>query len=460
MIPYSKEAHQLFHKGALAFAEIEHNGMRIDTEYLKRTIKRTARKIKRLENQLSKSEIMKEWRKVYKEKTNINSSLQLGHILFEVMKFYTEDFTATGKHKTDEKTLGSIDHPFVKNYLEIKKLQKALSTYLIGIDKEVVDEYIHPVFNLHTVSTYRSSSDSPNFQNIPIRNEKIGRLIRKAFIARPDRRLVEIDYAGIEVCIASCYHKDPTMIGYIKDKTKDMHRDMAMECYKLSLNQMTKQIRYCGKNMFVFPQFYGDWYADCAQSLWEALDTMKLKTAQGIFLKDHLKMQGIKKLGDKQIEDKNSFMYHIQHVERNFWERRFPIYNRWKKEWYEEYKDKGWFLTKTGFICQGFMKKNEVINYPVQGSAFHCLLWALIELINSIRKRKMETLIVGQIHDSIIADVPENELIDFLNLAREVMIIKLMKEWKWINVPLEIEVEASDINGSWADKKEVKNGIV
>src|SRR5690606_6500640 len=125
------------------------------------------------------------------------------------------------------------DHPFVKTYLEIKKLTKAVSTNFRGILREVVDGKVHCFFNLHLVQTYRSSSDSFNYQNIPVREEEIAKLIRRSFVARPGRQIIEIDIKGAEVITAACYHKDPTMLAYIKDPSKDMHRDMAMELYLL-----------------------------------------------------------------------------------------------------------------------------------------------------------------------------------------------------------------------------------
>jgi DNA polymerase I-like protein with 3'-5' exonuclease and polymerase domains len=68
----------------------------------------------------------------------------------------------------------------------------------------------------------------------------------------------------------------------------------------------------------------------------------------------------------------------------------------------------------------------------------------------------MKTLIIGQIHDSIVADVPAEELEDFLELANYIMTVRLPEAWDWINVPLEIEAEVAPLNGSWADKKEMK----
>ena len=462
MIPYKRSAYKLLHNGSIALAEIEGNGIRIDTTYLKKITKQTEERIIRFQDELEKSKVGKLWRKVYKGKTNFNSNDQLGKILFEHVIKHMEieaQLTATGRYKTDEKSLATIDHPFVSKYLKIKKLQKVLTTYLRGLQKEVVDEFIHPFFNLHIVKTFRSSSDSPNFQNIPVRDKEIGKLIRKAFIARKGNHLVEIDYGGIEVCIAAAYHKDSRMINYISNPKLDLHRDMAMECYQLNQSQITKDIRFYGKNCFVFPQFYGSIYIDCARNLWEAISTADLKTKNNIPLKQHLRSKGIKELGECDFNEKsrpNTFERHIQQIEKKFWEKRFKTYTQWKKKWFYKYLDRGWMLTKTGFICQGFMKRNEIINYPVQGSAFHCLLWSLIRLVKELRKHKMKSLVIGQIHDSILADVPAEELDDFLVLANNVMTTQLMETWKWINVPLTVEAEVCPVGGSWADKKEME----
>jgi len=182
-------------------------------------------------------------------------------------------------------------------------------------------------------------------------------------------------------------------------------------------------------------------------------------TKDGVPLGEHLHRKGIKKLGaldPSKKSERYTFERHIQMTEKHFWEERFPTYTKWKKEWYDDYKTNGCFKTKTGFVCSGFMKRNEVINYPVQGAAFHKLLWSLIRLNQEIKERGMKTLIIGQIHDSIVSDVPENEVDDFLQLARNVMVDQLREAWDWIIVPLDIEAEMTPINGNWAQKKEVK----
>ena len=343
MKPYKKSAYKLLHDGAITLAEIEGNGIQIDMVYLEKAIMETEEKIQGLQKELYTGEVAKMWKKVYKRKTNFNSTDQLGKVLFEHMGIEAKTFTATGKYKTDEKALSVIDHPFVEKYIKIKKLQKAVTTYLKGIHKEVIDGLLHPFFNLHTTKTFRGSSDSPNFQNIPIRDKELGKLIRKSFIARPGNHLVELDYGSLEVRIAACYHKDPQMIKYISDPTKDMHRDMAMECYKLEKNQVTKDVRFYTKNCFVFPEFYGSTYIDCARNLWEAIMTSDLKTESGISLKKHLRKKGIKTLGKCNFQERprvGTFEYHIAQVEKHFWEKRFPHYANWKKKWYYKFQSR------------------------------------------------------------------------------------------------------------------------
>jgi DNA polymerase I-like protein with 3'-5' exonuclease and polymerase domains len=105
----------------------------------------------------------------------------------------------------------------------------------------------------------------------------------------------------------------------------------------------------------------------------------------------------------------------------------------------------------TGFRCAGVFKKNEAVNYPIQGAAFHCLLWALIELNDWLRARGMQSLIVGQIHDSMILDCTVSELYDVLARVQKIITKYLPRAWDWICVPLTVEIEGSEKN--WFEKK-------
>ena len=94
------------------------------------------------------------------------------------------------------------------------------------------------------------------------------------------------------------------------------------------------------------------------------------------------------------------------------------------------------------------------MNFPIQGASFHCLLWALVELQKWLNRGKMRSLIVGQIHDSILLDCTEEELEEVIAMAVYIMTDKLPQTWKWICIPMEVEVETSKTN--WHEKKEYK----
>ena len=459
MKPITHQAYKLFHEGCIALSQIENNGLCIDVEYLKRAKRETGLKIDKLYENLKQDEIYKTWRKAYGQKTNLGSHQQLGKVLFDIMKYPCPVHTKTGRPKTDIRILETIDLKFVRRFLRIEHLKKAKNTYLQGILRETMDGFLHPFYNLHTASSYRGSSDGPNFQNIPIKDPKIRKLIRQCFIPRAkNRQIVEIDIRGTEICGAACYHKDPRMIKYIKSPKKDLHRDMAGQCYMLPKKQVSYWIRNCGKNRFVFPQFYGDYYITCAQSMWRALDKMKLRTVDGLSLKRHLKRKGITKLGNCNPKEKplpGTFEEHIREVEYDFWNNKFKVYNAWKEHWWNDYLRRGYFNTLSGFRVRGFLRKNQVINIPIQGTSFHFLLWSLIRIVKLLKKYKMKSLVIGQIHDSLVGDIPKNELKDYCEIVQQVITVDILKHWDWIIVPLSIEIEAAPPGLSWYTKEKI-----
>jgi DNA polymerase I-like protein with 3'-5' exonuclease and polymerase domains len=154
-----------------------------------------------------------------------------------------------------------------------------------------------------------------------------------------------------------------------------------------------------------------------------------------------------------------TFIAHIKKVEFDFWNRRFKVYKQWKDSWWEEYQRTGQAQTLTGFVFDGLYDRKKIINYPIQGTAFHCLLWSLIRLQKLLMKKRMKSLIVGQIHDSIVADVPAKEKDDYLELANRVMTVDIKKHWNWITTPIEVEAEVTPLNRSWFEKEEVKISI-
>jgi DNA polymerase-1 len=454
-----REGYELLHNGAIELAVVEGNGIRIDVPKLADTEVYLKDCIRDLRTELGKGEEWEMWRKRYGSKANISSRDQLASIVYEDLGFEVQDWTESGKPSTDEEALQKFEHPFITRLVRLTKYEKAFGTYLKGIRRELVGDRIHPVFNLHIVRTYRSSSDSPNFQNYPVRDKEISEIIRSLFIASPGCVLVENDFKGIEVAVAGCYHRDPNFISYITTPGKDMHRDMAAQLYMMEPKEVSKEARYGAKNKFVFPEFYGDFYASCARALWDWIEKGKLKGPGDVPLFDHLKQQGIQRLGacDPELKPvKGTFEHHVKEVEDDFWNNRFMIYGKWRKEWYGSYLERGYFDTFTGFRVFGSFSRNASVNYPVQGSAFHCLLWTLIEVNRALRKYGLRSKVVGQIHDSLIGDVRIDELRDYLSIVEEVVTVHLRKRYDWIIVPLEVEYEIAPEDGSWFDKREVK----
>ena len=443
--PFSREAYQLFHEGALALSKIESNGIRLDLEYCKTTMEQLKQKIERIRDQIKADPLILQYEKETDSTFNPNSGKQISYILFKMLGLKPVKLTPTEQPSTDYDTLTSYDVPLAALIIQLRKTEKILSTYLMNLVAEAPDGWLHPFFHLNTVTTYRSSSSSPNFQNIPIRDPDFGPLVRKCFIPRPGHLLLEADFSGIEVAIAACYHKDSNMLKYITDTDSDMHRDVAVMCFMLARELVDKKIRFGAKNSFTFAEFYGDYYKNTANGLWTYCQKQKIQVAGVGSMFDHLRTKGIRSLED--------FTEHIKKVENWFWYEKFPEYTQWKQDWLDAYHDRGYFISKTGFRCQGIMRKNEVINFPIQGSAFHCLLWSLIQVERIMSLRKMRSRIIGQIHDSILIDVHQAELESIVALLRRVLTVELPRVWKWIIVPLRIEIETTPVNGSWADKK-------
>lgn len=457
--PTSLDAYKLMHDGVLALAHAERQGIRCDVKYIENRKILLTKKINRLEGQLRDSKFYRHWKHSSKSKINIYSDTQLRTFLYSIKKLKPTKTTTSGKGSTDEEALLALNIPELNVLIQIRKLQKIRDTYLGGFLREQVNGIIHTSFNLHLVKTFRSSSDRPNIQNIPIRDEESMQITRQALFPRPGHQLLEIDYSGLEVRIAACYHKDPTMIKYLEDGF-DMHADMAKQIFMI--NEFDKNIpehsylRAAAKNGFVFPEFYGDYYRNCAEGMacnWGKLPYGRWESNQGVNTSEgslgaHMISKGVKSLDD--------FTDHIQEIEKDFWGNRFREYARWKKRWWRDYQKTGFIKMKTGFTCSGVMGMNDCINHPIQGAAFHCLLWAFIELDKIMCKEKWQSRLIGQIHDDIIFDIHPPELKMVLRMAQKITCEELPRAWDWINVPLTIDAEVCDVDVSWADKKKIE----
>jgi DNA polymerase I-like protein with 3'-5' exonuclease and polymerase domains len=206
--PNTKEAYELFHKGTLAFARAEQAGLRVDLEYCERKKVFLTKKINRLRQKIESSKFGKHWQHICGKSFNLNSNYQLAKMLYKVKKIEPVKLTTSGQGSVDDEALTTLDIPELKDILEMRKLLKIRETYLDAFLREQVGGIIHPFFNLNLVKTFRSSSDHPNFQNIPKRDKEAMRLCRRAIFPRKGHQFLSLDFSGIEVRVACCYTKD------------------------------------------------------------------------------------------------------------------------------------------------------------------------------------------------------------------------------------------------------------
>lgn len=448
------EAYRLLHDGALALQRAEQAGIRVDLEYLYDKIEELSVRIEEIDYDFKSSKFYRDWVKYINKEPNPNSSVQLSDYLYNRLKISPPKITETGRGSVDKETLTSLNIPELNSLLEGRKIKK-IKDYLLSFDREQIDGWLHPSFNLHLVTTYRSSSDHPNFQNIPKRDKEAMDITRRALYPRPGHQLLEVDYGALEVRIAACYHKDPTMLKYLREGY-DLHGDMCKQIFKLNVFDRSRNdhayLRSATKNGFVFPEFYGDYFGNCAEYLacqWGELNKGRWNDTSGVPLGEGTLGRHFRSVGIKSLEN---FEQHLKKIEEDFWGRRFRIYAQWKELWWHEYQKRGYVDMLTGFRCQGILSKNDAINYPIQGAAFHCLLWSFIKLDELIWKYGLRSRIIGQIHDAIIFDVYPPELDELVKLVRDVTTVMLPKVWDWIIVPLEVDFEICDVDSSWADK--------
>lgn len=425
-------------ESAINLCKAQENGIRVDTDGVVNSKKRLTNELNLLEKQIQKMAIKAGWNK--SEQFRPSAPDDISKLLFDIIGHESIKNTQAGKSSTDKETLNKINDPIVTPILEWKKLQKLRDTYLNGLVVEVVDGFMKPFFNLYTVVTYRSSSSSFNFQNIPKRDKLSNKIIRELLFPHSGQKLCEYDYAGIEVITATCYCKDKNLIRYVSDPTTDMHRDTGIElfCYDDNPQDFQKVDRQTAKNKFVFPEFYGSYFEQVAPDLW-------LKCSREA--KVNMKLHGIRHLKD--------FTEHVREIEVLFWNKRFPEYAEWKKDIYKFYLKYGYLDSLTGFRYYGPMKKNEALNICIQGSAHHILLYLFNRISDVIAEKKLKSKLIGQIHDSMLPSVEPDEENYIDKMIWYYGTQQIRDIFKWIIVPIKIEKSSGDIDRPWSEVKEI-----
>jgi uracil-DNA glycosylase family 4 len=447
--PFLKKGYDFFHEGCLALADAEVEGIPIDEEYVKKQKKEVSAEHQKIKDKILDHPLIQ---KNHKGEFNPSSGAQISSLLFNKLGLEPPLVTDKGNPKVDAEALSILSKKpeiggLITDILQYRKLDDLISTFINGLLHETWGGVLHPFFNLNLARSYRSSSSSINFQNLPARDEFSKQVIRSAFYPHPGHFLMEVDYGGQEVKVSATYNRDPELIRYVTDSTTDMHRDQAMVLFLIGNgyepkdwkdNKELKKLRYLAKNLFVFPEFYGSWWDKCASNLWGAIED---HTLEGIPVREYLYEKGYKNL--------NEYKELVKEEERKFW-KKFSVYQAWKDKQVQNYIDTGRVTLYHGFERKGLLSRNEVINTPIQGTAFHLLLWSFIQLNKLRKKYKWKTKLIGQIHDSIVASVHPDEKDMIIETFQRVMVKDIAKVHKWLIVNLEIEIGVTEVDKPWS----------
>ena len=353
------------------------------------------------------------------EDFNIDSPKQLGDVLFEKMKLDEKaKKTKTGQFKTDESTLKKLigTHEIIEQILQYRTEKKLLSTYINALPKLISDQSgkIHTNYMQTVTSTGRLSSNNPNLQNIPIRTP-MGKKIRKSFYTKKDNySLLCADYSQIELRLIAGLSEDDSMINAFKNK-RDIHTETAAKVFNVTSNEVDREMRNKAK-MVNFGIIYGISPFGLSQRL-----GIKRKEASEIINNYFKEFPKIKEHMDNSIE----FAKENGYVETILKRKRY-LSN----------------INSGNATVRGFDERN-AINAPIQGSAADIIKIAMINIYNKIKKEKMKSKLLLQVHDELVFELLNEEEANLKSIVRKEMMGAIS-----FNVPLEVEI---GVGNNWLE---------
>ncbi|WP_100628782.1 DNA polymerase I [Algoriphagus formosus] len=382
--------------------DMEFEGVRIDTDSL-------AELSKSLETE--SQEIEKRVYELAGVKFNLASPKQLGDVLFEKLKLDPKaKKTKTGQYATGEEILSKLagEHEIARAILDYRQMVKLKSTYVDALPTMINEKTgrIHTTYNQFVAATGRLSSINPNLQNIPIRTDR-GREIRKAFVPRDENHvLLAADYSQIELRIMAAFSKDESMIEAFKNG-RDIHATTAAKIFQAPLEEVTSDMRRKAKTAN-FGIIYGISAFGLSQRL--SIPRGEAKEIIDAYFKE---FPAVKAYMDGVIEKARTDEF----VETILGRRRYL-------------RD----INSRNQTMRGFAERN-AINAPIQGSAADLIKVAMIRVHDWMKKEKLKSKMILQVHDELVFDAHRDEV---ELLKKEVP--KLMSEAIDLPVPIEVEV--------------------
>lgn len=360
-------------------------------------------------------------KKIYEksgEEFNINSTKQLGEVLFEKMKLPVIKKTKNG-YSTDVDVLEKLkkEDPIIELILEYRQLMKLNSTYVEGLKPFINSktERIHSFFHQTITATGRISSTEPNLQNIPTRFE-LGKRIRKAFKPEQGKIYIDADYSQIELRILAAISEDEHMIEAFKEG-QDIHKQAASKVFKTPIDEVTKEQRSNAKAVN-----FGIVYGISDFGLGEQLGISRKKAKQ--YIDEYLEQySGIKQFMNDITESAKEKGY----VE--------TLFNR--RRYIPELKSNNYMVRQFG--------ARAAMNTPIQGTAADIMKIAMIKVFRKLKSEGLQSKIVLQVHDEMMIEVPENEVEKVKIILKE-----SMENATKLKVPLIAEISEAR---NWYDCK-------
>ena len=349
------------------------------------------------------------------EEFNINSTQQLGRILFDQLGLPPVKKTKTG-YSTNADVLDKLrgSHPIIGEILEYRQLTKLKSTYADGLGKVIApDGRIHTCFQNTVTATGRLSSTEPNLQNIPIRTE-LGAQLRKMFVAPAGRVLVDADYSQIELRLLACMAGDRAMIDGF-NSGEDIHRITASQVFGVPQEEVTPQMRRSAKAVN-----FGIVYGISPFSLSQDIG-VTVAQAKEYMEKYFQHYYGVRSYMDGVVARARADGYVTTLFARR----------RWVPE-----------LKSSNFNTRSFGER-VALNAPIQGTAADIIKVAMIRVRDRLLAEGLRGRLVLQVHDELIVECPEEEAEAVRRLVKEEMEAVIS-----LPVPL---VADTAVGRSWAD---------
>lgn len=425
--------------GIYTLARIEQRGMCLDLNTMMEVELKLNEMIENIEDGLTEyKEVRQTLNHINRDKgdskklknINLNSTVQVQYLLYKACKLPVLNTTKTGNPSTDEDTLKSLQdkHPVVKDIVRLRSYSYQLSDLETIINKMIGNTVFSDLLQDYVV-TGRLSSRNPNLQNIKGGSEEDPSLIKECFVSRfYNGKLVQADYSQLELRLVGSESGEPKFITAFKNKV-DMHSLTGSEVFNIDLEEFQehKDTKYKAMRTDAKRINFGSVYGITEYGLSKQMGCTEkeAKTKLDAYWKSYPHIakwdQDNKHIVTKELEI-SSTLGRIRHlpdaVNTNKWKRASAL--------------------------------RQASNFKIQSLGADITMWSMTQVDNELIKRKMKSMVIGQIHDSVIIDSHPSETEVICKILYEVMEVRANKIFSFLKIPLKVDIETGT---KWSNLK-------